>query len=143
MCIVHIIYIHQIYMHVYVYIEREREYITGGGARCFIPISPKDTQIFKMKTIQLPSTSLQCPHQHHQHPQLPPFPRKRTNVTNSLPTSNHYLSGNLLIFWGVTMASKLPQESQKKRHPDHPGFSSMPPLHFSVELPQVSAFFQA
>jgi len=40
-----------------------------GGARCFIPISPKDAQKSKKeKTIQLPSTSLKCP----------------TNTTNTL-----------------------------------------------------------
>ena len=121
--------------------EREKVYCWMGGARCFIPISPKDAQKSKKEK----RSNFHQPHSNV--PPTPPTPSKKKTFPekermSQIVTSNHHFSGDLIVLWGVTMASKLPQES-KKNIILITLCSSMPPLHFSVELLQVSAFFQA
>lgn len=124
-------------MNIFMYRERERAYCWMGGARCFIPISPKDAQKSKKeKTIQLPPTSLKCPTNTLQKKNFPE--KERMSQIVFQPSFFRGFDS----FVGSNHGIKAPTRIQKKHHPDHPG-ESMPPLHFSVELLQVSAFFQA
>ena len=124
------------------YREREREYIAGWGA---LDVSSPSAQKMHKNQKKKKRSNFHQPHSNV--PPTPPTPSKKKTFPEKERMSQIVFQPSFFrgfhSFVGSNHGIKAPTRIQKKNIILITLVRSMPPLHFSVELLQVSAFFQA